>query len=351
MDANHFDELVKRVAGPSRRTLLGTALAGLAALFATTSIGAERRKPKKRTRKQRKHVQAKKDRKKDLRKKDLKKASQRPADPPPGAAAQAERPCEHGRPCGGGTCCPGEKCRDGLCVPNQNASCIAVGCPESTGNPCTGYVCNRTGGECEIVPLADGTLCDDGDACTGNESCQAGVCTPGSWTECWTLADPCQVNLCDPASGECRPENVPNGTPCEDGNLCTVGDSCQNGACQAGAAKNCDPTGNSCHVARCNRNTGNCEGRRPPRIGKFCPRGNLLAAPCCPFFGPIAFPGGPPGTNAPATQTGFGKPQIPRGILPKTPQKLAPQAGFSPRVGEKKFGVWGHPGGISFQKG
>lgn len=58
--------------------------------------------------------------------------------------------------------------------------------------------------------VADGTPCDDSDPCTVGESCQGEVCTGGS-----------------PA---------PDGTSCDDFDPCTVNDTCIDGLCQGGAA-------------------------------------------------------------------------------------------------------------------
>ncbi len=58
--------------------------------------------------------------------------------------------------------------------------------------------------------VADGTPCDDSDPCTVGESCQGEVCTGGS-----------------PA---------PDGTSCDDFDPCTVNDTCIDGLCQGGGA-------------------------------------------------------------------------------------------------------------------
>ena len=39
-----------------------------------------------------------------------------------------------------------------------------------------------------------------------------------------------------------------NGTSCDDGHYCTVGDTCQNGACVAGSARSCPPQGSCAGV-------------------------------------------------------------------------------------------------------
>lgn len=91
-----------------------------------------------------------------------------------------------------------------------------------------------------IVPVVDGTACDDGDTCSLGDGCVAGVCTPGpkaakDGTACddgepCTLGETCVAATCTPASVE------PDTTPCDDGESCTVGDACQSGVCLPGAA-------------------------------------------------------------------------------------------------------------------
>lgn len=48
--------------------------------------------------------------------------------------------------------------------------------------------------------LVDGAPCDDTDLCNGRETCQAGVCRPGTPLSC-DDGDPCTVNSCDPTVG------------------------------------------------------------------------------------------------------------------------------------------------------
>lgn len=119
------------------------------------------------------------------------------------------------------------------------------------------------------IPPDDGTACDDGDPCTEGETCRAGVCTGGlSVCPCDTdddclpsddgnrcngrmlcvghecrfapetivTCDPtgdtdCQVNLCDPTTGDCARTRVADGMSCDDGNPCTFPDACSGGRC------------------------------------------------------------------------------------------------------------------------
>ena len=74
--------------------------------------------------------------------------------------------------------------------------------------------------------------CDDGDMCTGVETCDAssGTCVAGTAVDC-TDGDPCTDDGCDPATGACVHPAAIDGTPCEDGDACTVGDACELGSC------------------------------------------------------------------------------------------------------------------------
>ena len=131
-------------------------------------------------------------------------------------------------------------------------------------------------GSCAFVPLADGSGCDDGQPCTGEDICKAGGCQPGAdICGCQLSADcadreddnlcngtlycdhgsvpaTCKVNpatvvkcpdvdggciapQCNPKSGACVDQPRADGTVCEDGKACTVGDACESGGCEAGA--------------------------------------------------------------------------------------------------------------------
>ena len=74
------------------------------------------------------------------------------------------------------------------------------------------------------------------------------------------IGNPCLDSSCDPVLGCVR---VPNTKPCEDGNLCTVNDTCSAGQCLSGTARVCDD-GLVCNgVETCSPAVG-CEGGNPP---------------------------------------------------------------------------------------
>ncbi len=116
------------------------------------------------------------------------------------------------------------------------------------GNPCTADACSAKSG-CTHLPT-DAT-CTDGSACTSGDACVLGACEPTLTTGC-DDADPCTADACDPAVG-CS--HLPGGiTACDDGNACTGNDSCANGSC-AGSPVGCDD-GNVCSADSCDAGSG-----------------------------------------------------------------------------------------------
>ena len=149
------------------------------------------------------------------------------------------------------------------------------------GDPCpandrrTNNGNNGNNGELCAGDPVSGPPCDDNDPCTVSASCQEGKCVPGkaNFCECdkdkdcgaledddlcnGTLfcdkgsfpyrckvspttvvhcdkADPgCAKAACDPKTGKCSYDDVPDGTPCDDANPCTKNDACAAGKCAA----------------------------------------------------------------------------------------------------------------------
>src|SRR5262249_55455773 len=78
---------------------------------------------------------------------------------------------------------------------------------------------------------ADGTACDDGNACSQTDTCQSGACTGGNFISCG-VSDQCHdVGMCDPSNGFRSYPAKPAGTGCSDGNACSQTDTCQRGVC------------------------------------------------------------------------------------------------------------------------
>lgn len=143
--------------------------------------------------------------------------------------------------CAGVTCgsnpCWISQCVNGQCV----GSATAAGTTCEDGNACTsGDTCDGNG-NCRSGPVRVGTTCNvthcQTFTCDITGSCSVAgptkVCDQ-PWGPCWQ-----DTGYCDPMQG-CRYDPKPNGTSCEDGNPCTPNDTCQAGLCRAGGD---EPTG------------------------------------------------------------------------------------------------------------
>jgi MYXO-CTERM domain-containing protein len=158
-----------------------------------------------------------------------------------------------------GPCIQGGNCMAGVCM-GTPVICIA---PDA----CTDAYCDGTN-QCAYSPKADSTPCDDGNVCTQNDTCQSGICKPGSATTCPAL-DACHLpGTCNPQTG-CSSPAQPDGTKCDDANACTGGDTCQNGIC-AGAPIDC-PWIDACHPGVCDPTTGLCSNLPDPNCGQGGP--------------------------------------------------------------------------------
>jgi cysteine-rich repeat protein len=119
-----------------------------------------------------------------------------------------------------------DACQSGTCVGSDHVTCVARDVCHAVGT------CDPATGTCTDPTQPDGTECDDGNACTRNDTCQGGVCTGTDPVVC-SPADACHLaSVCDPASGACSSTTKPDATPCDDGNACTTADTCQAGTCR-----------------------------------------------------------------------------------------------------------------------
>ena len=145
----------------------------------------------------------------------------------------------------GNACTTGDSCSGATCLGAKATVCV-------DGNACTADGCNPQTG-C-VYPAVSGP-CEDGSACTLQDSCSGGKCVGGVAKGC-SDTDPCTLDLCDAKTGACSFAPSSAG-PCQDGNLCTLQDSCLAGKCQPGATRNCDDA-NPCTVDGCNPGSGDC---------------------------------------------------------------------------------------------
>ena len=183
--------------------------------------------------------------------------------------------CDDGNPCtlvdrcGNGSCV-GEGLRD--C--DDDNVCTEDGCDmfHPLADPETGCVNNAepfNGMECHL---------DDDNVCTPYESCVDGQCSYGEELDCED-DNQCTEDMCQPHLG-CR--HIPITGFCDDGNICTEGDYCQDSYCRFGDQKSCDD-GDPCTIDYCNSDV-DCsefpEGECDPCIhdqneGGVCDDGNV----------------------------------------------------------------------------
>ena len=146
--------------------------------------------------------------------------------------------CSEDRDCDDADVCNGiESCGNFQCLAGMPPVC-----PPS--NQCASSVCDPIAG-CQVVPLADGTPCNDGDM--------------------GTLADVCFSGVCTGTAGNCTAD-----TDCDDGTICTGTETCQNFSCVAGEALTCATA--LCMDSSCDAITG-CE-QTPQPNGTSCDDGD-----------------------------------------------------------------------------
>jgi hypothetical protein len=219
--------------------------------------------------------------------------------------------CSDSNPCTDETCLPesgcqlipnSAPCQDGdACTKNDtcsNSECQAgptIACDDL--NPCTDDTCTAEDG---CLHLANNTQCDDGNACTDGDQCAAGKCQPGGATNC-DDGNVCTDDSCDPVDG-CLHQDNDDG--CDDDSQCTLVDVCVQGACIGSGDLACSDgnpcTDDTCEPAKgcvfvpntsdCNDgdgctlqdtcNLGQCMGTACSDLGLFCVGGTCKDTPC-----------------------------------------------------------------------
>ena len=188
--------------------------------------------------------------------------------------------------CAAGVCDPSQGCtlepiEDGtICLTPTNVAgtCLSGQCVSDCTNnadcddglPCTTDACDTTRGKCSNQPddaycdddnvctqeVCDTTLgcrytnvegsCEDGLICTVDDTCIQGECLSGRPMDC---SGQCLSGTCSETEGGCTGDPAPDGTSCDDENLCTINDECNGGNCQ-GTAIVCDDS-NACTEDYC----------------------------------------------------------------------------------------------------
>ena len=159
-----------------------------------------------------------------------------------GGPGQCRCSCTTDAECSDGNKCNGaEKCQNNICVPGDPPNC-------DDNNPCTTDCDPSIGCLSPGEPRPDGSGCSDNNLCTAGDECQNGQCVSGQARDC-DDKNSCTTDSCDPTLG-CQHVALPTGASCEDGSLCTTGDSCIRGVCVGGPPPNCDDS-NPCTASTC----------------------------------------------------------------------------------------------------
>jgi hypothetical protein len=140
----------------------------------------------------------------------------------------------------GNECTSGDTCYLGACVAGEVIQCVNPPCASDT-------ICVQGQG-CVSNWMPDGAVCDDGEPCTVNDTCNGdGECAPGEPSDC-NDSNPCTSESCNPVSGECEYELLNHA--CDDGDGCTVADFCTNGVC-VGQSLDCSYLDGNCSIGIC----------------------------------------------------------------------------------------------------
>ncbi|CAN96207.1 hypothetical protein sce6043 [Sorangium cellulosum So ce56] len=190
------------------------------------------------------------------------------------AGASQDGHCEalSGPACDDGQACTQtDVCQAGVCV-GAPVICVAP-------DICREAACDTTTGECVTTPRPDGVVCDDGDGCTEGDTCEAGACVPGAPVECQPPPECHARGECNAATGWCGVGTpLPDGEGCEDGDACTRGDVCRGGVCESGDLDSC-PEIDCRYAGSCNSTTGACEREKKPD-GTRCEGGTCVLGEC-----------------------------------------------------------------------
>ena len=116
----------------------------------------------------------------------------------------------------GSKCSIGDDCESGFCV---EGICCDRACD---GGQCE--ACSITRGAPEDGVCADlaGSACNDGDPCSLNDTCGAGGVCSGTPRACHPIDECHETGACDPATGLCLSPQRPDGSACGDG-VCSEG--------------------------------------------------------------------------------------------------------------------------------
>jgi hypothetical protein len=170
-------------------------------------------------------------------------------------------------------CDDGDTCTvDDRCDANGGCAGRPLECAAST-NECVLNLCNPESGVCEPAVLPSTTPCDDADPCTLNDQCDGEGECGGDDRDCSEVDGECAVGVCEATTGTCLAVPIDTGETCDDGNKCTTEDQCgSDGTCH-GTTVDCSQFDQTCVTGLCSPDTGECEPH--PLSGTVCDDGNV----------------------------------------------------------------------------
>lgn len=173
----------------------------------------------------------------------------------------------------GDACTQVDTCQMGVCTGGDPVTCSASVQCHATGT------CDSATGQCDDPSLPDGLPCDDGNACTQSDTCQAGACASGAPVTCAAMDQCHAAGMCDQVTGQCSNPSIADGTACNDGNACTQLDACQSGMCTGANPVSCTATDNCHDDGTCDPTTGQCF--KPVKAdGTACAGGTCVGGVC-----------------------------------------------------------------------
>jgi hypothetical protein len=129
-------------------------------------------------------------------------------------------------------------------------------CPESA-DPCLQAVCLLGVTLCTFT-LLTGTACDDGDPCSVSDTCNLLGRCEGTPKDCSELDSECSEGVCDEDTGECQAAPSATATSCDDDNPCTVEDECDGAGQCEGKERDCSTLTTTCTEGVCDPESGSC---------------------------------------------------------------------------------------------
>ena len=181
---------------------------------------------------------------------------------------------------------PGDVAKDGADVPDGDVGPKDV--PDGDIGPGDADVgpCIPGTPDCPCTLSAECAVLDDGNLCNGTYVCDGGACIEDAEIPTCDQGETtsCTEAVCDPASGRCRVVAKANGSVCNDKDNCTLDDSCQDGSCHGGPPMYCDD-GNPCTLDKCTAagckysiQSGSCDDGNPCTVNDTCGGGKCKSA-------------------------------------------------------------------------